>query len=108
MRIPATVDCTPETILVPDRRVTYECTSTGEWRETHLSGVVADGERGALVFGRGVPVAVLGGEREALGVAGLQLGRQPLVQALLGRPHALALLVHHAQQALRLLGEEGA
>lgn len=67
---------------------------------------MADSEGRALVLGRRVPVSVLGGEREAGGGAALQLRRQPLVECLLGRPQALALLVQHTQQTLRPL-EEG-
>lgn len=74
--------------------------------QTDLSGIVADGECRALVFGRRVSVAILGCERETVGRIGVQLGGKPLVQGLLCRPQALALLVQHAQQSLRLLGEE--
>lgn len=61
--------------------------------QTDLSGIVADGERWALVFGRRVSVAILGGEGEIRSGMGVQPSRQPLVQRLLGRPRALALLV---------------
>lgn len=67
---------------------------------------MADGEGRALVLGRRVPISVLGGEGEAGGGAAVQLRRQPLVERLLGRPQALALLVQHTQQTLRPL-EEG-
>lgn len=68
---------------------------------------MADSEGRALVLGRRVPVSVLGGEREAGGGAALQLRRQPLVERLLGRPQALALLVQHTQQTLRPLEAGG-
>lgn len=54
---------------------------------------MADSEGWALVFGRGVSVAVLGCERQAVSRIGVQLGRQPLVQGLLCWPQALALLI---------------
>lgn len=61
--------------------------------QTDLSGIVADSEGWALVFGRWVSVAILGCEREAVSRVGVQLGRQPLVQVLLCWPQALALLI---------------
>lgn len=66
---------------------------------------MADGEGRTLVLWRRVPVSILGGEGEARGGAALQLRRQPLVEHLLGRPQALALLVQHTQQTLGPLGE---
>lgn len=41
---------------------------------TNLSSIVVDGEGWALVFGGRVSIAVLGGERETVARAGLQLG----------------------------------
>lgn len=41
--------------------------------QTHLSGIVADGEGRALIFGWGVSIAILGGEREAMSRVGVKL-----------------------------------
>lgn len=69
---------------------------------------MANSEGRALVFGRGVSVSVLGREREAESRGVLQLRRQPLVQRLLRRPQALALLIQHTQQTLRPLQDKEA
>ncbi len=70
---------------------------------THLAGIVSDGKRWPLVFGWGVPVAILGREGDGVQTGGIQLYLQSLIKVDFTWPEGLTLLVNDTQHTLRLL-----
>jgi len=70
---------------------------------THLAGIVVDSKRWALVFGWGVPIAILGCEGDGVRAGGIQLYLHSLIKVDFTWPEGLTLLINDAQQTLRLL-----
>lgn len=70
---------------------------------THLASIVSDGKRWPLVFGWGVPVAILGREGDDVQTGRVQLYLQSLIKVDFTWPEGLTLLINDTQQTLRLL-----